>query len=104
MILCGGDGLADLVGRRYGRRKLPHNPEKSWAGSGAMFAGGFVLAAAMTAVFQRAGLIAAAPGAGTFATIAVIALACAVVESFRWHDVDNLTISATAIALGLALW
>src|SRR3990172_8649858 len=30
MILCGGDGLADLVGRRFGRRRLPHNPDNSW--------------------------------------------------------------------------
>jgi dolichol kinase len=39
-LMCGGDGLADIVGRRLGRgNPLPWNPGKSWAGSGAMFFG-----------------------------------------------------------------
>lgn len=39
-LMCGGDGLADLVGRRWGRSNpLPWNPAKSWAGSAAMFLG-----------------------------------------------------------------
>lgn len=39
-LMCGGDGMADIVGRRFGRSaKLPHNNNKSWAGSTAMFAG-----------------------------------------------------------------
>src|SRR5512143_369651 len=41
MLLCGGDGLADIAGRRWGRSRLPFNPGKSWAGSAAMFVGGF---------------------------------------------------------------
>lgn len=35
----GGDGLADIVGRRFGGVKLPWNSNKSWAGSLAMFIG-----------------------------------------------------------------
>ena len=38
-LMCGGDGLADIVGRRFGSVKLPHNGNKSWAGSAAMFLG-----------------------------------------------------------------
>lgn len=38
-LMCGGDGLADLVGRRFGSAKLPFNQNKSWAGSLAMFLG-----------------------------------------------------------------
>jgi dolichol kinase len=39
-LMCGGDGLADIVGRRFGRgNPLPWNAQKSWAGSAAMFAG-----------------------------------------------------------------
>ena len=37
--MCGGDGLADVVGRRYGSAKLPFNHSKSWVGSLAMFTG-----------------------------------------------------------------
>ena len=41
-LMCGGDGLADVVGRRWGASgRLPWNPDKSWAGSAAMLLGGF---------------------------------------------------------------
>ena len=42
-MMCGGDGVADLVGRRIGKAKLPWNPGKSWAGSIAMLLAGFAL-------------------------------------------------------------
>jgi farnesol kinase len=35
-------GVADIFGRRFGHVKLPHNPEKSYAGSIAMFLAGFI--------------------------------------------------------------
>ena len=39
-LMSGGDGIADIVGRRYGAgNPLPHNRNKSWAGSAAMFIG-----------------------------------------------------------------
>lgn len=38
-LMCGGDGLADIIGRKYGTVKLPFNKAKSWAGSLAMFTG-----------------------------------------------------------------
>ncbi len=38
-LMCGGDGMADIVGRRYGSARLPFNNNKSWLGSLAMFTG-----------------------------------------------------------------
>lgn len=35
-LMSGGDGAADLIGRKYGSVKLPWNRQKSWAGSLAM--------------------------------------------------------------------
>lgn len=36
-MMCGGDGLADIVGRRWGaNNRLPWNEAKSWAGSAGM--------------------------------------------------------------------
>lgn len=32
MLMCGGDGLADIAGRRWGHARLPWAPRKSWAG------------------------------------------------------------------------
>ncbi|CAI0549001.1 unnamed protein product [Linum tenue] len=40
--LCAGDGMADIVGRRFGKQKLPYNRNKSVAGSIAMALSGFV--------------------------------------------------------------
>jgi phytol kinase len=42
-MMCAGDGIADIVGRRFGSKKLPYNSDKSWAGSIAMFLFGFVV-------------------------------------------------------------
>ena len=42
-VLCIGDGLADVVGRRLGKgNPLPFNAGKSYAGSTAMFLGGWL--------------------------------------------------------------
>ena len=38
--MCGGDGAADIVGRAFGRVKLPWSDSKSYAGSLAMLLGG----------------------------------------------------------------
>ncbi|GAU27669.1 hypothetical protein TSUD_126150 [Trifolium subterraneum] len=40
--LCAGDGMADVVGRRFGGKKLPYNKNKSYAGSIAMASAGFL--------------------------------------------------------------
>lgn len=104
MLLCGGDGLADIVGRRLGRRKLPVNPNKTWAGSLAMFLGGYGLAFAFVALFQRLGQFQPPVDLVNAAVItAGIALAAAVVEAQRAGELDNLTITLTAVALG-QLW
>lgn len=35
-------GVADIIGRRFGKKKLPYNTDKSYAGSLAMAISGFV--------------------------------------------------------------
>ena len=41
--MCGGDGFADIVGRRIGRTKVPWNRGKSLEGSLAMFVCGTLM-------------------------------------------------------------
>lgn len=99
MLLCGGDGLADVFGRRYGEAKLPFNPRKSWVGSAAMLVGGFLFAFGYLVIFAKAGtldlsLAAAVP------PLLIICLAAAVVEAVSGPDMDNVTI--TVAALGTA--
>jgi phytol kinase len=101
MLMCGGDGLADVVGRRWGRRKLPFGSEKSWAGSAAMLLGGFVFAFVFIALFNLFGdfqppldLAAAAW------KVALISLAATLVEALPFHDIDNITLTITGVLLG----
>ena len=102
MLMCGGDGLADIVGRRFGKRKLPWNPQKSWIGSLAMLAGGLVFAAIILAIFFTAGkfqgsLVAILPA------VTLIAVLATLVESLPFKDIDNITITLTAIISGFLL-
>jgi phytol kinase len=104
MLLCGGDGLADIVGRRWGRAKLPINPAKSWAGSLAMFAGGWGFALVFLWIFNALGDF--SPGLALWPTVlatAFIALVATVVEALPLGELDNLTIAAVGAVLGLLL-
>ena len=104
MIVCGGDGFADIIGRRFGSVKLPWNQEKSWAGSAAMFLGAWVIAIAMLWLFSLLGLIAVLPvPISNWLWIAFIVLVATGIESFPIRDWDNLTISLSSIGLGLLL-
>ena len=103
MLMCGGDGLADVVGRRWGKVKLPFGTEKSWAGSLAMLLGGFVFGFGFVALFSRLGVFARPLDLGSaFWRVALIALVAAVVEALPIPDIDNIT--TTAAAIGLGLW
>jgi phytol kinase len=99
MLMCGGDGLADIVGRRFGINKLPWNQNKSWLGSLAMFAGGWISAFFIIWIFVIAGVF---PGPiSTFILpITIIAFGCMLVESLPFKDIDNVSITLAAIVLG----
>ncbi|MDP3185185.1 MAG: phosphatidate cytidylyltransferase [Anaerolineales bacterium] len=103
MLMCGGDGLADILGRGLKSAKLPWNKEKSWAGSLGMFLGGWVLAAFILGMFTLAGIL-RGPFAGALAPITIIALAGTLVESLPLKDVDNITVTLAAVALGYWLF
>jgi phytol kinase len=104
MLLCGGDGLADVVGRRWGRVPLPFNPSKSWAGSLAMFVGGFAFALAFVLLFSALGDFSRPMHlVTTAARVALIAFIAAVVEALPLGELDNLTITLVGAVLGLIL-
>jgi phytol kinase len=104
MLMCGGDGLADVIGRRYPLAPLPFNEGKSWGGSLAMLLGGFVFALAFVALFQWMGLFdTGLPSSALSARLGIIALLCTLVEALPLPDIDNLTVTAVAVGLGLIL-
>jgi phytol kinase len=99
MLMCGGDGLADILGRGLKSPKLPWNKDKSWAGSLGMFIGGWALAAFILGMFVLAGIF-VGPFTGYLIPITLIALAGTAVESLPLKDVDNITVTLAAVALG----
>ncbi len=104
MLMCGGDGLADIVGRRLGKHKLPFNPNKSWAGSAAMLCGGFIFGFGFLVLFNAFGNFQPSLNLpATAAAVGAIALAATVVEALPFRDIDNLTLTGVAVVLGLTL-
>ncbi|KAK5846966.1 hypothetical protein PVK06_003267 [Gossypium arboreum] len=103
--LCAGDGLADVVGRRLGRKKLPYNRNKSVAGSVAMATAGFLSSVGNICnrymyYFSYFGYI--QEGWGMILRFLVVSLASALVESLPISTEldDNLTVSLTSIFIG----
>jgi phytol kinase len=103
MLMCGGDGLADVLGRRFGQARLPWNRRKSWVGSLGMFLGGWIFAAGILSAYVGAGRF---PGTifAYLLPVSLIALAGTLVESLPLADIDNLTITLTAVLLGHILF
>lgn len=99
-IMAVGDGLATIVGRRVGGRRLPWNPEKTVSGSLALAAGGGI-AGVLLAVWTRPAVSPEPPL--TFALLAppLAAVTAAFVESLRVRLDDNISVPiAAAIVLG----
>jgi phytol kinase len=102
MLMCGGDGLADIVGRRFGTQKLPFNAEKSWVGSSAMLLGSICFAFMMLVWFNHLRFFKTTLDlGGTLVIVSVIALVATAVEALPLRDIDNLTLTAVAIILGI---
>ncbi len=99
MLMCGGDGIADIVGRGVKSAKLPWSKEKSVAGSLAVFVGGVALALLVAAIYEYAG-VDGFSFTKSLLPIAIIAFGGMLVESLPFKDIDNLTITITAVFLG----
>jgi phytol kinase len=99
MMMCGGDGIADIVGRRVKSPKLFWSPEKSLAGSLSVFAGGALLTALILFIYVRIGIF-ATPFTMYLFPIALIALGAMLVESLPFKDIDNLTLTVVSALLG----
>jgi phytol kinase len=99
MMMCGGDGIADIFGRRIASAKLPWSKDKSVAGTVSVFIGGFVFSALMIFIYVHAGVF-----AGTITNylfpITAIALIGALVESLHYKDIDNISMTLASALVG----
>ena len=103
MLMCGGDGLADIMGRGLRSPKLPWSREKSVAGSLGMLLGGWVLTAFILFIFILKGVFAGS-FTGYLLPITYLAVLATLVESLPIKDVDNITVTLAAVALGYLLF
>lgn len=102
-LMCGGDGLADIVGRRFGSSNpLPWNSSKSWAGSLAMFLGGFSMSAALIIYLMTLEYMKIDSFFSTMLLVLCISAAAALIESLPINNFldDNISVPLSAAALG----
>ncbi|GAB4485757.1 MAG: dolichol kinase [Anaerolineales bacterium] len=99
MMMCGGDGIADLVGRRFQSPKLLHSPAKSVAGSLGVFFGGWILSAVVLAIYLLAGAL-QGPFSAYLLPLTMIASGATIIESLPQRDIDNITVTLVAALLG----
>ena len=98
-LVCGGDGVADIVGRRVKSPKLFWSREKSVAGSLSVFVGGALLTALILFIYVSVGVF-ASPFNMYLLPIAWIAIGGMLVESLPFKDVDNITLTVVTALIG----
>jgi dolichol kinase len=90
-----GDGLADIVGRRFGKRKWPFSDHKSYMGSLAFVLGSFAACTGILALFAETGVL-QLDVAAALPRILLISIICAVVELSDIAD-DNWTVPLAGV-------
>jgi len=103
MLMCGGDGLAGILGKRYGKSHIPWNPRKTWIGSLAMLSGGLILSLVILAIYISIGIFDTTL-VDLIPAILIISLLATIVETLPLPDIDNITVTATAVLLGYFLF
>ncbi|XP_047981943.1 probable phytol kinase 3, chloroplastic [Salvia hispanica] len=98
--MCAGDGMADIVGRRFGGQKLPYNQNKSVNGSIAMASFGFLASLGIMMYYASFGFM--EESVKLVIGFLVVSVATALVEShpFSTELDDNLTVPLTAVLVG----
>ncbi|KAF3434122.1 hypothetical protein FNV43_RR25225 [Rhamnella rubrinervis] len=98
-MMCGGDGVADIMGRNFGSTKIPYNPSKSWAGSISMFVFGFLVSVGMLYYYSALGYL-ELDWAMTVQRVALVSLVATVVESLPITKVidDNISVPLASMA------
>ncbi|GKD99898.1 phytol kinase 1, chloroplastic isoform X1 [Tanacetum coccineum] len=99
-MMCGGDGIADIMGRRFGIHKIPYNLQKSWCGSISMFIVGFLVSIGMLFYFSMFGYF-ELDWYPTIGRVALVALVATLVETLptKGGVDDNISVPMASILL-----
>ncbi len=100
MLMCGGDGLADIVGRRVNSLKLPWGGEKSLAGSLSFLVGGWLMSAFILFIYVSVGVFSTS-FSNDLIPLTIVAVVGTLVESLPLKDVDNITVTIATVLVGL---
>ncbi|KAM3320414.1 putative phytol kinase 1, chloroplastic [Capsicum chacoense] len=100
-MMCGGDGIADIVGRRFGSTKIPYNKQKSWAGSLSMFVFGFLVSIGMLYYFSALGYF-LLDWVSTVERVAVVSFVATMVESLPITGTVDDNISVPLVSMVVA--
>ncbi|XP_076957341.1 phytol kinase 1, chloroplastic-like [Bidens hawaiensis] len=97
-MMCGGDGIADIMGRRFGVHKIPYNKHKSWVGSMSMFIVGFLISIGMLYYFSKFGYF-ELDRVKTIQRVALVATVATLVESLPTKGGldDNISVPLVSI-------
>ena len=99
MMMCGGDGVADIIGRQVKSPKLSWSREKSIAGMLGVFVGGWLMSFGIIFIYVAAGVF-SSPITSYIFPITAIALAGSLVESLHYKDIDNVTMTLASVLVG----
>lgn len=98
LVMTWGDGLAGLIGQRWGRHPYRMGGQKkSIEGSLVMAVTSFAVTLTLLASLEGINIM-------TTTMAGAVALAATVLESFSWWGIDNLTVPVGAAFLSFALW
>ena len=103
MILCGGDGFADIIGRRLPSSALKWSPGKSIAGTISMFLGGLIFSTILILIFIKSGFL-NITFMESFPKILLLNILATIVESLPVRDWDNVTVPVIVVLFGLILF
>jgi phytol kinase len=102
MILCGGDGLAEVLGSRFQSRKLFWSKKKTWPGSLGMLLGGILFSLGVLFIYIKAGVF-NQEIRFYIPAVVIIGLISAFFESLPFEDYDNIVIPVVVILSSLVL-
>lgn len=98
--MAAGDGMADIVGRRWGTQKWPFAPNKSVVGSAAFVASAFLVTSGLFALYHATGF-SSIDITHSWPTVLLISIACAIVELLPVED--NLSVPLCGAILAALL-
>lgn len=104
-MMCGGDGIADIMGRRFGSVKIPYNKKKSWVGSISMFIFGFLISIGMLYYFSALGYF-QLDWEWTVERVALVSLVATIVESLPITEVvdDNISVPLASMVTAVLIF